>query len=63
MKTANINRVKSAMEHVSKASAALIKIGRLDLTTREVYDRNYAVYKLTDIQVFLRMWVDDLTKE
>lgn len=63
MKQTDINKAKRAQEHVSKAIAALIKIGRLDLTTRESRKRNYAVVKLTDTSLFLRMWVNELTKE
>ncbi len=63
MKTANINRVKRALEHVSKALNELNNIGWLDLTSREAHDQRYSVEKLTDMEHYLRMWVNELTRE
>lgn len=63
MKTADTNRVKRALEHVSKAINDLNNIGWLDLTSRESHDRDYATDKLTDMKDYLRMWVNELTKE
>ena len=63
MKTADINKVKRALEHVSKAVAALDSIGWLDLTSREAHDQRYSVGKLTDMEDYLRMWLNELTRE
>lgn len=63
MKTSDINKVTRALEHVSKAITALDNIGWLDLTSREAHDQRYAVDKLTDMEDYLRMWVNELTRE
>ena len=63
MKQSDINRVKRAQEDVSKALAELDSIEWLDLTERESLDHNTAFRNLINLRDYLRMWVNELTKE